>query len=173
MSGEHVKPDQRATNDYYDSIAPGYDELHGEEQLKKYRLLAELCRLPQDARILDVGAGTGIGNQVFPGMIGVDPSAGLLARHPHAESVVAPAEQLPFPDKSFDAVLCVTAIHHADYQAAVAEMQRVSRGVIAITILKKSLQASAILQFLRGALDPALVLEEEKDWLVVHLPRNA
>ncbi len=73
MSGEHVKPDQRATNDYYDSIAPVYDELHGEEQLKKYRLLAELCRLPQDARILDVGAGTGIGNQVFPGMIGVDP----------------------------------------------------------------------------------------------------
>ncbi|MCH7951988.1 class I SAM-dependent methyltransferase [Patescibacteria group bacterium] len=40
--------------------------------------------------------------------------------------VVAPAEKLPFPDRSFDLVLCFQTLEHSDDpQKAVAEMKRV------------------------------------------------
>lgn len=43
--------------EYYDAIAPSYNELYGDEQLNKYRGIEDLCR---GARILDIGCGTGL-----------------------------------------------------------------------------------------------------------------
>ena len=52
----------------------------------------------------------------------VDPAPGMQA------DVIAPAEDLPFADASFDAVACRVAAHHfADVLAAVKEMARVAR----------------------------------------------
>jgi hypothetical protein len=85
--------------------------------------------------------------------------------------VVAPAEALPFPDASFDAVTCVTAIHHADAPRAIAEMRRVSRGPIAITVLKRSPQAGAIVTEILRQLRPVSIVEEEKDLICIHDPR--
>jgi ubiquinone/menaquinone biosynthesis C-methylase UbiE len=122
---------------YYDTIAEGYDELHGAEQVAKYRVIAHVLALPLGARVLDVGAGTGVGYAVIPS-VGVDPSAELLRKHPHPQSVVARAEDLPFPDASFDAVISVTALHHTHIPRAVAEMARVSRGPVVASVLKRS-----------------------------------
>jgi SAM-dependent methyltransferase len=47
--------------------------------------------------------------------------------------VVCPAEDLPFPDGSFDVVVCRVAAHHfADAPRAVAEMARVSRRLVVL-----------------------------------------
>src|SRR5262249_3462924 len=51
----------------------------------------------------------------------VDPAAGMQP------DVVAPAEQLPFPDDSFDLVVSRLGAHHfADVRAAIREMARVA-----------------------------------------------
>lgn len=165
-----MKPTHENTVTYYDSIAAGYNELHGEEQRKKYTLIAQALQLAPDAVVLDVGAGTGIGHDIIPSL-GVDPSQELLKQHPDPRSVVASAEALPFPDKSFDAAICVTAIHHTDYHAAIRELLRVSRGPVAISVLKKSPQTPAIMAAFMHACKPVRVLDEEKDHVLIYDPR--
>jgi ubiquinone/menaquinone biosynthesis C-methylase UbiE len=57
----------------------------------------------------------------------LDPAPGMGA------DVVAPAEEIPFQDSSFDVVACRVAAHHfADVGRAVAEMARVSRGLVLV-----------------------------------------
>ena len=152
---------------YYDDIAPGYNELHGEEQRKKYRIIAQQLQLSRYAEVLDVGAGTGVGHDIIPSL-GIDPAPELIKQHPNTESIVGIAEALPFPSGSFDAAICVTAIHHTDYKQAIAEMLRVSRGPIAITLLKKSPKAQEILHYALRHLVPLQIIEEEKDYICIH-----
>jgi SAM-dependent methyltransferase len=64
---------------------------------------------------------------------GVDISAGMvdLARRlvPDSEFAIADAEELPYPDRSFDAVVCNFGLHHLPRaDRAVAECGRVLRG---------------------------------------------
>jgi ubiquinone/menaquinone biosynthesis C-methylase UbiE len=160
-----ASPNNSAT--YYDGIAAGYNELHGDEQRNKYRLIAEQLNLPLDARILDVGAGTGIGNEFFPLMIGCDPSPELLKQHPNKQSVVCSAELLPFGDESFDAVLCVSALHHTDYLKAIEEMKRVSKGIVVLTVLKKSPKFNELCKAIKSSLKVIAQIDEPKDLLFV------
>jgi len=60
-------------------------------------------------------------------VVSADPAAGM------EPDVVCAAEALPFPDGSFDVVACRRAAHHfADVSRALAEMARVSRGLVLI-----------------------------------------
>lgn len=76
-------------------------------------------------RVLELGCGTGHWLSVLAGrrVVGVDPSAGMLAearvKAPSAQLVLARAEALPFADASFDRVLIVNALHHFVDPAAV------------------------------------------------------
>jgi ubiquinone/menaquinone biosynthesis C-methylase UbiE len=151
---------------YYDNIASGYNELHGEEQLRKYTIIRQHLQLPPYARVLDVGAGTGIGNQIIPS-VGIDPAAKLIEQHPNKESRVGDAEQLPYPDKSFDAAISVTALHHTDYRKALAEMRRVSRGQLAISLLRKSSTTKEIASYFEQKYGPCIRVEEEKDVILI------
>jgi SAM-dependent methyltransferase len=57
----------------------------------------------------------------------LDPAPGMGA------DVVAPAEEIPFADSSFDVVACRVAAHHfTDAGRAVGEMARVSRGLVLV-----------------------------------------
>jgi SAM-dependent methyltransferase len=57
----------------------------------------------------------------------LDPAPGMGA------TAVAPAEDIPFADGSFDVVACRVAAHHfADVAEAVREMARVSRGLVLV-----------------------------------------
>lgn len=87
-------------------------------------------------RILDVGTGEGQVARALvdtvPGrlVVGLDPSAAQLANAAAAGGgprlVRGAGERLPFPDASFDAVVCCLAIEHAhDVDAVLAEMARV------------------------------------------------
>jgi ubiquinone/menaquinone biosynthesis C-methylase UbiE len=111
-----------------------------------YRSVADrvLAELPHDGTLLDVGTGPGqlmveVGRRrPDVDVVGIDPSADMVghAEHHvsaarlrgHVEARVGTAEDLPFPDKSFDAVVSTLSSHHwADPSAAVAEQTRVLR----------------------------------------------
>lgn len=124
---------------YYDKIAKGYDELYEEEQLEK---LKQVKKYIKKGSLLDIGAGTGISTKYFEDICdctALDPSKEML-KHYKGKKIVGNAEKLPFPDKSFDNVICITALHHCDIDKAIKEMLRVVKddGIVIVTLLKKS-----------------------------------
>ena len=66
-------------------------------------------------KVLDVGCGTGLISQLYPNfdITGIDISDGMLSNNPH-KWIKAPAEELPFPDNTFDYVVCRSLLHHLD-----------------------------------------------------------
>jgi SAM-dependent methyltransferase len=95
-------------------------------------------------RYLDAGHGTGATGtwlQERGGLVGTDFELQALqlsrVAHPQVSFASADVQRLPFPDNSFDAVLCVTVLCHrsiADPVAATGELARVLRpaGVICL-----------------------------------------
>lgn len=110
------------------------------------RLIDELVRAsgasPGDD-VVDIGCGPGklvraLGTRVGPrgSAVGVDPSASAVAynsrrdRRPNHRYIQAPAQELPFPDATFDVVTCTFVMHHIPEphrEAALGEMWRVLR----------------------------------------------
>jgi ubiquinone/menaquinone biosynthesis C-methylase UbiE len=98
----------------YDDIAPHYDKAMRPIDrwfLASLRATA-LSRLPASGRILEIGAGTGGNFNLYPldtFAVATEPSRGMLReatrkKRPSALSLVQScAEQLPFPENSFDA----------------------------------------------------------------------
>lgn len=98
-----------------------------------------LRHLPQtaDLRLLDVAIGDGAYTSWLPRSwrtVGLDVSTGQLAacqrRNPGRDLrlILGEAEDLPFPDRQFDAVLSIGGFNHFnDPAAALAEMARVAR----------------------------------------------
>ena len=98
-------------------------------------------------RILDVGCGTGqltarIADELaVDRIVGVDASAGMLARARErsggVEWVEGAAEDLPFADDSFDAVITTEAFHWFDQPRALADFRRVlvDDGVLVIGVM--------------------------------------
>jgi len=84
---------------------------------RKLRRLG-LLDLPRDARILDLACGTGEALHIlrdagFTNLVGSDVFADPeLAREPGMEVVQADSCAQPFPDGSFDAVVCMHSLHH-------------------------------------------------------------
>lgn len=80
--------------------------------------------------VLNVGAGTGSYEPEGREVTAVEPSSEMIGQRPagSAPVVQASAEDLPFPDRSFDVSMAVLTVHHwADLGAGLAELQRVSR----------------------------------------------
>ncbi len=124
---------------YYDETARGYNELHGEEQLAKLKLIAEHLKLKKSAKLLDVGCGSGLSAKVFKCKItGIDPSEKLLKQCPF-KTVKASAESIPFPDHSFDVVIAVTCIHNfKNIEKGLKEIRRVGKDCFVFSLLKKA-----------------------------------
>jgi ubiquinone/menaquinone biosynthesis C-methylase UbiE len=89
------------------------------------------CEPRAEDRVLDVAGGPGALARALAGRVAsvavLDSAAALLAHAPDGvETVVGRAEQLPFPQGSFDLVTCVNSLHHIDRPArALDEMARV------------------------------------------------
>jgi SAM-dependent methyltransferase len=86
--------------------------------------------------VLNVGAGTGSYEPPGRDVTAVEPSAIMRAQRPAgaAPCLAAAAESLPFEDRSFDAAMAVSTIHHwQDPIAGLREMRRVARRVVVFT----------------------------------------
>jgi SAM-dependent methyltransferase len=117
----------------YDTIGGTYTVTRCTEP----RIAARVWAALGDARtVLNVGAGTGSYEPVGRDVIAVEPSAVMRAQRPAgaAPCVAAVAENLPFQDRSFDAAMAFSTVHHwQDPVAGLREMRRVARRVVVFT----------------------------------------
>lgn len=104
----------------------------------KVRVFLEM--LPGDVTTLvDVGCGDGaITNELAERyeVTGVDASAAAVS-HLRCAGVVARAESLPFPDRSFDVVMSSQMLEHLSddgYRAAIGELRRVASRYVLISV---------------------------------------
>ena len=156
--------------EYYDTLAAGYDELHGEEQRRKHTILEEHLLVEEDELLLDVGCGTGISSEFFDcRVIGIDDSREMLmeARRQstgNADYILATGEQMPFKSHVFDTIICVTTIHNfTSPRAALNEIRRVSKKRGAITVLKKAKEAQKLERHVDEMLGETDVVDENFD----------
>jgi len=122
----------------YKHIAKSYNELYGEEQLKKLKIIKKYLKVK--GKLLDVGCGTGISTNYFKvKSFGIDNCREMINQGDN-NLIYGNAEKLPFKDKSFNTIISVTSFHNfKNMKKALEEIKRVSRNNnIAITFLKKS-----------------------------------
>jgi SAM-dependent methyltransferase len=114
-------------NVLYDTIGKGY----ANHRKPDPRIAALITEALGDAQtIINIGGGTG--SYEIPGrhIAAVEPSAEMIAqRAPDAlKPIKGTAENLPFPDKSFDAATAFLTTHHwTDLDKGLREMKRVAR----------------------------------------------
>jgi SAM-dependent methyltransferase len=124
-----------------------YDRFIGRYGQPLARELVRVAGIEVGMGVLDVGAGTGKLTGVLADLVGeanvaaMDPSRpfvdALRGRFPAADVRLAGAEQLPFEDESFDAVLAQLVVNFlADPERGTDEMRRVVRdgGVVAAAV---------------------------------------
>ncbi len=144
---------------YYNEISRGYNELHGEEQLKKAMIIASNIDISPDDRLLDVGCGTAVYFDIFDCQkFGIDPNIGLLKQGSGGKFIQASAEDIPFPDNSFDMVISLTAVHNFnDIKKGLEEIKRVAKDRVVISILKRSKK----LDLIENIIDSLFICEKK------------
>ena len=95
------------------------------------RIAAAIWRALGDARtVLNVGAGAGAYEPADREVVALEPSEVMIAQRPPGAAPVVRgrAEELPFEDESFDAVMAILSDHHwTDRERGFAELRRVAR----------------------------------------------
>jgi ubiquinone/menaquinone biosynthesis C-methylase UbiE len=148
----------------YDTTAPSYDELYGEEQEAKYRKALEQVSVAGSV-VLDVGCGTGLlFSNVVPmakTVVGVEISRELLVRAKEkarrfndVHLVQADADHLPFLNGFFSVVFAFTVLQNMPKpEETLGELKRVaeSDGSIVVTGLKKIFSVEAFSGLLERA----------------------
>ena len=122
-----MPPEHRSNDTSYEQIGLGYTRARRTEPRIAERIFSALG----DAHtVLNVGAGTGCYEPSNRDVLAVEPSAVMRSQRPAgaAPCIDARAEELPFPDDSFDAALAVLSDQHwPDPIAGLREMCRVAR----------------------------------------------
>lgn len=155
------------------SSPDSYDRFMGRYSVLLAPQLADLAGIAAGQRVLDVGCGPGaltgeLVRRVGAGSVSaVDPSEPFVVaareRHPGVDVRRASAEELPFPDGTFDAALAQLVVHFlAEPVAGLREMARVTRpgGVVAASVWDHAGQGPLTL-FWRVARDLDPGLEDE------------
>jgi len=129
--------------DGWSAIAAEWSELWGSSTTALLEAIVADTGVGPGTRVLDVGCGSGemlaLAASHGATVAGVDPAAGMVAiaarLAPAADVRVGGAEQLPWPDDTFDVVTAINALQFADdTDGALEELARVTTpgGMIAI-----------------------------------------
>jgi ubiquinone/menaquinone biosynthesis C-methylase UbiE len=153
---------------YYDDISEGYEELHGEEQLKKIKLIKQHFHPNKTEKLLDVGCGTGLTTEPWDcKRHGIDPAKKLIARARQQDKIeyqIAPAEDIPYPVNYFDHVISITAIQNFnDIKLGLNEIMRVGKESFVLSALKKSRKMDKIKKLIYEIFKVNKEIEEDKD----------
>ncbi len=138
---------QRTAGITLDHAAPVYDWLAplmtlGSEHRLHKQVVARLA-LDRPADVLDIGCGTGtLTRQIYDALpadaprrvCGVDAAEAMIAvaqkkagARPGLAFAAALAEELPYPDGSFDRVLSTFFFHHLNYELKVKSLAEIAR----------------------------------------------
>jgi SAM-dependent methyltransferase len=148
MSAAHAFDPQevaRFEHEVWSRCAPSYVDTFGALTAEAIPPLLDATRVARGSRVLDVGTGPGLvaAAAVARGaeVTGIDFSEAMLAearrRHPAIDFRQASADELPFADATFDAVVSNLVMHHLGRpEQAVREACRVLRpgGRLAFTV---------------------------------------
>lgn len=136
------------------------------QQERKARAIIEALDL-KDRTVLDVACGDAFYHTYFDSYVGVDDSPeNIMASQ--ADVTLASPTQLPFSDKDFDVVMCISSAHSfSDYKKVLTEMKRVSKEHVIITILKKAKKFKEISSFIEENFEIRKILEEQKDLIFI------
>ena len=149
----------------YKHIAKSYNELHKEEQLKKVKIIIKELNIKNE-KVLDIGCGTAFYSNLFKNYAGLDNCKEML-KLAKANVIFGKAEKLPFPDKNFDFVISITAIHNfKNPKKAISEMKRLAKKKIAISVLKRSKKFNFIKKLIKENFK-FKEIEEEKDIIFI------
>ena len=108
--------DTGRVRDYYNTLSQSYDELYGEEQGLKNRLVRDLLKTRRFKRVLDVGCGTGAFLQDYlhyREAVGIDLSREMLRRAQekkirNLELIIGDASHLPIKAGSADLIISIS-----------------------------------------------------------------
>ncbi len=156
----------------YDRSAERYDQVFWPLQKHKFAAVLSACPLAEDARILDLGAGTGLlGRIVRSRFVALDLSRGMLEKAPpHLYRVQADSDALPFAGASFEAVFSFTSLLHVPHiERSLAEVRRVlcPEGLFALTLLKQDRYAALESQLQSEGLVPFRELSCGQDFALL------
>ena len=158
----------------YDLIAQMYDARYAKEQATKYKAALKNLNIPQQAKILDIGCGSGL---LFSHIIGEAKTviamdiSGLLLKRAIARRgdtqnlglVQADADHLPFQNSQFDVSFAFTVLQNMPNPLkTLNEMKRITKpkGAVVITGLKKAFSRQAFKKLLEKS---GLQLEHFED----------
>jgi SAM-dependent methyltransferase len=125
--------DRAARSRSFETVALEYERYRPDYPREAIEWAAAELGLGAGARVVDVGAGTG---KLTRGLVAagfsvaaVEPGAAMLDELriavPEAEAYEAPAEEIPLPDESCDAVFAAQCFHWFDRERALPELRRV------------------------------------------------
>lgn len=120
-------------------LVNGASHLQGETDLNE-RCAEKILENLRGRTVLEAGCGRGYlagrmarTHEVTATDIVLDESA--VARYPGVEFIAANVEDLPFPDRSFDTVVCTHTLEHVqNLQQAIGELRRVARERVIIVV---------------------------------------
>jgi ubiquinone/menaquinone biosynthesis C-methylase UbiE len=161
----------------FDVAADAYDRFMGRYSVRLAPALADLAGVRRGQSALDVGCGPGALTGELVERLGadavsaVDPSEPFVSaareRHPGVDVRLAAAENLPYPDATFDATLAQLVVHFMkDPAAGVAEMARVTRadGAVAASVWDFENERAPLSPFWRAARELDTGVDDES-WL--------
>ncbi|PJA22415.1 hypothetical protein COX58_02295 [archaeon CG_4_10_14_0_2_um_filter_Archaea_38_6] len=127
-------------DNYYDTIAEGYNNLYSKEQFLKWEKIRDCFDFK--GLVLDAGCGTGIITQEILNVVGCDSSIKMLEKCKKGLRLVqASVEALPFKDEVFDTVFSLTVLQDLENaEKTIKEFRRVlkSNGNLIVSVLNKN-----------------------------------
>jgi phosphatidylethanolamine/phosphatidyl-N-methylethanolamine N-methyltransferase len=151
----------------YSDLAGLYDHVFTRVFARRIDQVVKGLRIPAGAKVLEVGIGTGLSVDAYPGhadVIGIDLSQDMLdraaqkmdpERHGHIRLQQGDALHLDFPDESFD---FVTAFHVItvvpEPKRMLDEMVRVCRPGGRIVIINHFSSERSLIRFVVDSVDP-------------------